>query len=351
MMNRSDHAAMTSPVRGQGPGGCPLRLRPQPAPGYARLEDPGFIVWGASPVRPPDGRYHLFYSRWPEATGFESWVTHSEIAHAEADEPLGPYRFRDVALPARGGAFWDGHVTHNPTVHFFDGSYYLYYMGNRGDREIFRGRGQLNWVHRNLQRIGVAMAEHPAGPWLRADVPVLDVHDDELCVSNPGVTRRPDGRFLMVYKAVKKDRPLPFGGPVVHRMAVADRPEGPFIRQKGDIFTAEGFDFPAEDPYIWFDPNRGCFFVIVKDMTGSYTGSGPALVLFESLDGSDWKPSANPLVTGTTIAWEGYTQTLERLERPQLLFEAGRASVLFAAAMDLSGKTLNVHIPVSEASL
>ena len=81
-------------------------------------------------VRDPKGSCHLFYSRWPRSKGFEAWVTHSEIAHAIAEKPSGPYEHVDVALPARGGDVWDGYCTHNPTVHTFNGNYYLYYMGN-----------------------------------------------------------------------------------------------------------------------------------------------------------------------------------------------------------------------------
>ena len=34
------------------------------------------------------------------------------------------------------------------------------------------------WVHRNHQRIGVATADHPGGPWTRRDTPLLDVGPD-----------------------------------------------------------------------------------------------------------------------------------------------------------------------------
>ena len=142
-----------------------------------------------------------------------AWVTHSEIAHAVSNSPFGPFEFKDIALPVRGSAFWDGMVTHNPTVHFFTGKYYLYYTGNFGDGELTSPK--LNWTHRNNQRIGVAVADNHNGPWKRFDKPIIDIssdttaHDAQM-MANPSVTQMPDGRYLMVYKAVARKRPQPF---------------------------------------------------------------------------------------------------------------------------------------------
>lgn len=81
-------------------------------------------IWGGSLVKGDDGLYHLYYSRWPKDLGW-AWVTHSEIAHAVSSSPLGPFEFKDVTLPPRGAAYWNGLCTHNPTVHKFEGKYYF----------------------------------------------------------------------------------------------------------------------------------------------------------------------------------------------------------------------------------
>ena len=176
----------------------------KPSPETAKFYDPEFEIWGGSAVRGEDGKYHMFYSRWPRELSHWAWVTHSEIAHAVSDSPVGPWKHQDVALPARGNEYWDGSCTHNPTVLRHAGKYYIYYMGNRGNNKV---EIPLNWEHRNNQRIGVAVADSPAGPWTRFDQPIIDVSSDPnaadaLCVSNPSVAARPEGGFLMVYKAV-----------------------------------------------------------------------------------------------------------------------------------------------------
>jgi len=138
----------------------------QPVPLTAKRADTNYNLWCGSAVKGDDGKYHLFYSRWSRALGHKAWVTHSEVAHAVSDSPFGPWTHRDLALPPRGTNFWDGSCTHNPTVLRNGGKFSLYYMGNYGDGVV---REPLNGEHRNPQRIGVAVAGSPNGPWQRFD--------------------------------------------------------------------------------------------------------------------------------------------------------------------------------------
>lgn len=324
-----------------------------PAKKHSVLKSDSEYIWGGSPIKGDDGLYHLFYSRWGKKYGFLAWVTNSEIAHAVSPNPDGPYEFHDIALPPRGSEFWDGLNTHNPTIHKFDGKYYLYYTGNTGDgKNITDG---LNFSHRNNQRIGVAISDSPYGPWKRFDHPIIDVSNDSaaydaLMVANPSITETPDGKYLMIYKAVAKMKKGIFGGPVVHLYAFADSPEGPFKKYNVPVFTAEGSDFPAEDPYIWCEDN--VFYAIVKDMHGAFTQKGRSLALFYSIDGIDWKPCDNCFISTPQITWEdGSSLRLSHLERPQLLFENGKPIMIFFAADEMNdyskaGQSYNVHIPL-----
>lgn len=332
------------------PGELDLHSMLQAVPRTSKfINDTSYIWCGSITKSKVDKKYHLFYSRWNRKYGFHSWVSHSEIAHAVSDSAEGPYRFKDIALPPRGAEYWDGMVTHNPNICYFEGKYYLYYMGNRGDGKIGT---DLNWTHRNQQRIGVAVSEDPNGPWNRFDAPVIDVSPDStahdaLMTSNPTVTQMPDGRYLAIYKAVGKKRPLPFGGPVVHLTAISDSPTGPFIKQNKPIFTA-GSDvmFPAEDPFVWWQDN--CFYAIVKDQKSYFINEGRSLVLFYSLDGMDWKLAKHPLISKLEIRWvDGIQRNLEAVERPQLFIENGRPRVLCVAVKESnSDHSYNVQIPL-----
>lgn len=331
------------------PGELDLFSLVQPVPLSAKFINDSSYIWCGSLVKSHiDQKYHLFYSRWPREYGMNAWVTSSEVAHAVSDSPFGPFEHKDVTLPHRGLDYWDGMYSHNPTVHFFDGKYYLYYVGNFGDGKITSP--QLNWSHRNNQRIGVAIADDLNGPWQRFDKPLLDISSDTTAfdaqmVANPSMTKMADGRFLMVYKAVGRQRPQPFGGPVVHLTAISDSPAGPFVKQNKPIFTVDDVDFPAEDPFVWYQDN--CYYAIVKDMNGSFTDAGRSLVLFYSTDGLDWKLAKNPLVSDLNIKMvDGTVQKLEALERPQLVFEDGKIIALLCAVNETLGHSYNIQIPL-----
>ncbi len=322
----------------------------QSMPLTAKWAETNFNIWCGSAVMGDDGKYHLFYSRWPRAFGHKAWVTHSEVAHAVSDSPFGPWTHRDVTLPARGTSFWDGSCTHNPTVLRIGGKFYLYYMGNHGDGMV---KSPLNWEHRNHQRIGVAVADSLNGPWRRFDKPIVDASadtnaPDALVVTNPSVTERAGGGVLMIYKAVGLKRALPFGGPVVHLVATADSPLGPFTKRPGEVFGAKGVMFAAEDPFIWHGTDR--YWAVVKDNDGHFTKRGYSLALWESADGFDWKLSKHAFVANpSTIRWaDGRDAKLNSLERPQLLFNNGVPIALLCAAADTQGRdgSFNVQIPL-----
>ncbi len=319
-------------------------LRPVPRRSVFEME--GWLVWCGTMVRTPDGVCHLLFARWPRELGHSAWVTHSEIAHATSVDPLGPYTFQSVILPGAGGDAWDRDVTHNPAVLEAGNRYYLYYMGNRGNGEY--------WNHRNNQRIGVAVSDHPAGPWERFDRPVLDVTPgswDCLMTSNPSVCRGPDGRFLMLHKGVGAGAP-PKGGAVLCGAAFADHPLGPFVKHPEPIISNPENDWAVEDPYVWWQD--GLYRCLIKDFQGYFTGGYKnALALFESENGIHWAPAEQPIAMRLELEWEdGEVQRVHRLERPQLHLEGGRPRVLFCACdADLSGKALtsfNVHIPLGD---
>ena len=240
-------------------------------------------------------------------------------------------------------------ATYNPTIHRFGNEYYLYYVGNSGDGVVMP---VVNPVHRNNQRIGVAVAESPNGPWARFDRPIIDngadrAAPDGRCVANPSVTRGPDGKYRLLYKAI------PWEGPVVHTLAISNSPTGPFQKESKRLFTIPGAEFPFEDPYFWFDAKRDRYFVIMRDMQGHVAGKGhSSLVLFESKDASDWVESEHLLVSDLQLHWKDRpTEAVKRMERAQLMFDSkGDPIVLAVAITDDSKETYNVRIPLSIAA-
>lgn len=325
----------------------------QPASMDNRMIDKDYHIWGASVVKGYDGKYHMYYSRWKYELGHMAWVTHSEIAYAVADRAEGPYQHVKVALPARGREFWDGTTTHNPTIFKKDGKYYLYYMGTTSPVEARQPTSMSNkdwWIYRNNQRIGVAVADHPAGPWQRFDKPVLDVSEDPtapdaLMTSNPAVNIAPDGRIFAVYKAVGKQegwKPVDLNSPdswlvskgsgVRYMVAFAENPLGPFKKQKETVFDLKGTEHEhmiAEDPYVW--SQDGKYYAVCCDIKGRFTNDTGAFALMESTNGIDWQVAKHPLVVPSRILLVDGSRTEYKLERPQLLVEDGVPTMLLGA--------------------
>lgn len=77
------------------------------------IEDNEYSYWGGNPILGNDGRYHCFVARWPEDTpkGHFDWRT-STVAHAVADDPLGPWTVNGEAYPY----IRNGGMGHNPEV-------------------------------------------------------------------------------------------------------------------------------------------------------------------------------------------------------------------------------------------
>lgn len=322
-----------------------------------RFSEPGYYIWCGSGIRGEDGRYYLFYSRWPEGTvgrapgderrftGMAGWLKFSEIAAAVADSPTGP--FKHVATVLRGSGDperWDHFNAHNPHIKRFGGKVYLYYIATRPT-----GIGEGRVPYTDGQKIGVVVAgsvrDLVAGKFTRRDQPIMapdGVRTFSRAV-NPGVTQGRDGRYMMMFKT----RTAQTGGHMAHWIATADQPDGPFVLA-GPALTDARYD--AEDPYFWYDRKRDRYYAIVKDFSREQRHLSPewgALALVTSEKGiGDWQLAAHPLVTIREYTdTDGQKHRLSNLERPQLLFDnSDRPICLYAAA---SEQPLSQGVPTS----
>lgn len=172
---------------------------------------------------------------------------------------------------------------------------------------------------------------------------------DSLMTANPTVTIGEDGRAYMVYKAVEDNGCPPKGGAVICGVAIADDPAGPFIKQNMPIMQNPENNWSVEDPYIWYDTDRFYALVkdFQGYFTGTKKTS---VALFESEDGLDWKPAEHPFAFGLEIKWDdGETEAVLALERPQLLRDQNGTPLVLccAAARDRERMdSFNVPIPL-----
>lgn len=308
------------------------KLQPAPVGGGFAMED--YWVWCGSAIRGEDNRYHLFASRWPRALPFfDGYLTHSEIVRASADTPTGPYQFEEVILGARGEQYWDGQITHNPSVLRVQDKFLLFYIGatyagaKPTPEEVHAGCPQAKQCYPTI-RIGLATADSVKGPWHRPDRPVLEPRPgkwDNTVVTNPAPCARPDGSIMLHYRS---------NTPNGLRLGVtgAERWDAPYVRLRDDpvIQFEAGF---VEDPFVWWAHDH--FGMIAKDWTGQITGEQGAGIHATSPDGLDFELADPNKAYSRHIQWDdGSTVEQSHFERPQLLIEDGRPTHLFAATGD-----------------
>ena len=290
------------------------------------LELEGYYVWCNAPIEGPDGKTHVFFSRWSAKKGMGGWINASEIAHAVADAPEGPYTVVGTVLAPRGAGSWDATTCHNPHIKKVGDRYALFYMGNSNGKT-------------DTKRIGVALANSLDGPWQRSDAPLLlpgptGAWDDH-CTTNPSLIQHPNGEFWLYYKswntAEYDNGQPPIRGNRKYGLATADRLEGPYRKHPRNPlidFSGRGQNRQCEDAFVWLDDGK--FKIIARDMGVFNQEVG---LIMESNDGLTW---SEPLIAYQPVrayveqppAPKNLTK-YGRFERPQLLLRNGRPAYLF----------------------
>lgn len=303
----------------------------------------GYYNWGGSILKGPDGRYHLFYSRWEKQHSFFGWLTRSEIAHAVADDPAGPWQYQETALRGGGPGHWDAITAHNPKIKYFEGKYYLYYIStNLGDQDYKEdylseissvGYDHPGWkVLRTNQRTGVAVANSLDGPWKRMDQPLIQPSGPITTLTvNPAIDHGADGRYYLIVKGDKPNEPRFIRNQAI---AVSDSPTGPFEMQEQPVIDY----LDTEDVSMWYDAGRDQFYGVFH----AHTFIG----MINSPDGIHWKKATEYVLTPKQILLAGGdTLQPDRMERPFVYTENNEPQVL-SLAVKKGDESYLVFLPV-----
>ncbi len=185
--------------------------------------EPGITRRDPSPVIEVDGRYHVWYSKATvDPSGYYATVWHatSEDGHVWAEQA--------EAIPTGEAGAWDSNGCFTPSTLVAEGRYYLFYTAVPKPFDNDEG-GPAG----TRTAIGVAVADHPDGPWTKVDDnPVLRPGDepgapdghrlDDACL----IAR--EGGYWLYYKG--RGRGLT-PGQTVTCLAIAAEPTGPFEKQ------------------------------------------------------------------------------------------------------------------------
>lgn len=309
-------------------------------------------VWTGAVQRADDGQYHMFAGFILDGCPLlvpgrpPPWITQAVVAHAVSATPAGPYALSDVALPQRGLGQWDGVSAQSPAiVRAETGEWVLYYIGstvagpasptvpcNGSGRAPHGGvaapaAGDFPEAVRN-QRIGVAVARSPAGPWERRARPILPPsepgHWDDLFTADMAPYIFDNGSALMVYKARSKA-----DGQMRHGVAFADHwSDAEYRRLTPD--TPLDFATDCEDPNLFFDRRTNKFYMILH--------CGCDYTVATSETGVDWRHGGtpHPSFCNTTFS-DGAPAVFCRRERPQFIKDAAGLPTHLSTAVQPMG--------------
>lgn len=297
------------------------------------VREPGYHVWGSSPVIGPQGKTHLFAARWPVSAGFvPGWYTSCEIARYVSNSPEGPFVFSEVVVQGTGvSGDWDYRAPHNPCIQKIGDTYVLVYIANSGSG------------HPANQRIGMVTAPSLNGPWAKAGIdgmilapptdPSYWCHDSSVGVNNPAFLQHQDGRFFLYYKA-REMRPGDTQNQKKMGLAIADNVEGPYVHLPEPITNN---DMTIEDGYAFL--MNGKYYLLTTDNHGTIQSGGG--LLWKSDDGitfNDTPLAAFDLLGvhipgGIPAGWKNYYGPGgdgSKMERPQVLMIDGKPAYFYA---------------------
>jgi hypothetical protein len=252
--------------------------------------------WDGKIIKGPDGKYHLFGSRWDQARGHNEWWN-SKAVHAVSDNLFGPYVDKGLCWPDS-----EGGRGHNVTaLQLADGRYAIV---------ISETRPGTVYVSKSLD-----------GPWeLLGKITVEG--NPKWHASNEIILLRPDGHYEM------------FGRPGVVMISTTGV-LGPYVAQGPSIYpTIAGMPqhelAHLEDPVLWF--SGGLYHVVVNNW------SDRRAYHLTSKDGiHDWtyRGVAYDPTKDFVRYTDGTVNHWTKLERPSVYLENGHVAAVTFAVIDV----------------
>ncbi|GAA4297556.1 glycoside hydrolase family protein [Aestuariibaculum suncheonense] len=293
------------------------------------IEEPGYTIWGTSPIIDEAGKVHLFVARWPcELNVDPGWRTHSEIAHYIGDSPEGPFTFLDVVVEGDidlkspvNPLVTKIYAPHNPVIKKTEDSYALFYIVNDGIEK-----------HPSNQYICMAVSKSLYGPWKKAPEngkiltppsnPNYWNYKASNGVNNPAFLEHPNGGYFLYFKSEKAKMGL----------AIAENLEGPYVQLP---FPVTANDQNIEDGYAFMYDGQFC--LLTTDNHGIIEAGGG--ILWKSNDGIHFNEYekgfhrinqyTNVNMDKAAVHYGPKTKSYAKFERPQILFLDNKPAYLY----------------------
>jgi len=252
-----------------------------------------WCYWDGQIIKAPDGKYHIFASRWDQALGHGGWKV-SKAVHAVSDKIMGPYIDKGLCWPGD----MDG-KGHNVTALVMPDGRYAVVISDSRPGDVF--------VSKSLD-----------GPWELLG----RVKGTGLTAVNISIMVRPDGDYMIVPRS---------GKVFISKTGIL----GPYLAQSECVYLSVpelaqmrmGF---LEDPVIWF--SGGLYHIVVNEWHDRKAYH------LTSVDGiKDWK--CRGIAYDPTKDFVRYTDgTVNHwysMERPGVVLENGHVTAVTLAVVDV----------------
>ncbi|MBZ5580722.1 MAG: glycoside hydrolase family protein [Acidobacteriia bacterium] len=256
-----------------------------------------WCYWDGQIIKGPEGKYHMFASRWDQSRGHNGWFG-SLAVHAVSGNIIGPYADKGLTWPdSQGGK------GHNVTALALPDKRYAVVVSETRPGDVF--------VSKSLD-----------GPWeqlgsIKVDPDGFNARDGRM--SNVSMMVRPDGKFEIV----------PRSGAI---LISSDGILGPYRIQGPSIYPGIP-GLPTrnlEDPVIWYSGDlyhivvncwseRKAFHLTSPDGIGHWTNRGLAY---------DPTTSFVRYKDGTINHWD-------KIERPAVVLADGHVACFTFAVLDV----------------
>ncbi len=251
--------------------------------------------WDGKIIKGPDGKYHMFASRWEQTKGHRGW-SGSKAVHAVSDNLTGPYEDRGLCWPNDAGG-----KGHNVTAFQLPDGRYAILISETRPGTVF--------VSNSLD-----------GPWeVLGNITVAD--DPKWRASNEIILPRPDGRFEM------------FGRRGV--VMLSDNVLGPYVAQGPSIYLGiEGLPKDDlrhfEDPVLWYSGDLYHIVVNSWSQRKAYHLTSKDGITGWTYRGLAYDPTVDFIryTDGTVNRWT-------KLERPSVYIENGHVAAVTLDVIDV----------------
>ena len=254
-----------------------------------------WCYWDGQVIKGPEGKYHMFASRWDQSRGHNGWGR-SLAVHAVSDTAVGPYIDKGLCWPNDQGG-----KGHNVTALTMADGRHAIVVSETRPGDVF--------VSKSLD-----------GPWEHlGSIKVETNAFGRVRMSNVSIMLRPDGDYMIVPRSgaiwISKDGIL-----------------GPYKVQVPSVYrSVVGLPLRnLEDPVVWY--SGGLYHIVVNGWSDrkAFHITSPDGVRNWTFRGLAYDPTKGFLryTDGTVNHWE-------KIERPGVLIENGHVTHFTFAVLDV----------------